>query len=172
MRSWLASEDWFAVWLGAVFVGLALPAAAGYDLLGWIASPQVWLDAASAIRPVSKAYAALPGPVSLLFTYLLLLVLVGMGAAAQRYDVRAFLPSFTAIFWISVGCWLLGHYAYIALTPEKRGAMGISWSLGLTGEAGYLVALLAGLFVGNVLPRVAAGSRPRRGRNGSSRPRS
>ncbi len=157
MRSWLASEDWFAVWLGAVFVGLALPAAAGYDLLGWIASPQVWLDAASAIRPVSKAYAALPGPVSLLFTYLLLLVLVGMGAAAQRYDVRAFLPSFTAIFWISVGCWLLGHYAYIALTPEKRGAMGISWSLGLTGEAGYLVALLAGLFVGNVVPRVAAG---------------
>ena len=157
MRSWLASEDWFAVWLGAVFVGLALPAAAGYDLLGWIASPQVWLDAASAIRPVSNAYAALPGPVSLLFTYLLLLVLVGMGADAQRYDVRAFLPSFTAIFWISVGCWLLGHYAYIALTPEKRGAMGISWSLGLTGEAGYLVALLAGLFVGNVVPRVAAG---------------
>ena len=160
MRSWLASEDWFAVWLGAVFVGLALPAAAGYDLLGWIASPQVWLDAASAIRPVSKAYAALPGPVSLLFTYLLLLALVGMGAAAQRYDVRAFLPSFTAIFWISLGCWLLGHYAYIALTPEKRGAMGISWSLGLTGEAGYLVALLAGLFVGNVVPRVAAGLKP------------
>jgi uncharacterized membrane protein YadS len=67
------------------------------------------------------------------------------------------MPSFTAIFWISVGCWLLGHYAYIALTPEKRGAMGISWSLGLTGEAGYLVALLAGLFVANVVPRVAAG---------------
>src|SRR5271166_704157 len=41
---------------------------------------------------------------------------------------------------------------------ERRwGAMGISWSLGLTGEAGYLVALLAGLFVGNVVPRVAAG---------------
>ena len=55
---------------------------------------------------------------------------------------------------------LLGHYAYIAQTPDKRPATGISWSLGLTGEAGYLVALLAGLFVANVLPSVAVRLKP------------
>ena len=33
--------------------------------------------------------------------------------------------------------------------------MGISWSLGLTGEAGFIVALLAGLAVGNFLPGLA-----------------
>ena len=32
---------------------------------------------------------------------------------------------------------------------------GISWSLKLTNEGGYIVALLAGLIIGNFLPRFA-----------------
>ena len=164
MRSWFVSDDWFAVWLGLVVVILALPAAAGVDLLGWFAAPQVWLEAGKAVRPVSKAYAGVSAPASLFLTYLFILVLVGAGAAVQRHDLRKFLPAFTAIFWISVACWLAGHYAYIAQTPDKRAGMGISWSLGLTGEAGYLVALLAGLAVGNLSPgfasRLSAAARP------------
>ena len=101
-----------------------------------------------------------PGFASLLFTYLLVLGLVVACAAARKIDLRTFIPSFTAIFWASVGCLLLGHFAYIAQTPDKRAGMGIGWSLGLTGEAGYLVALLAGLFVGNVLPALAARLKP------------
>jgi uncharacterized membrane protein YadS len=31
----------------------------------------------------------------------------------------------------------------------------VEWSLGLTGEAGYLLALIGGLLIGNILPRVA-----------------
>ena len=69
--------------------------------------------------------------------------------------LRKFVPAFTVIYWVSILCWLIGHYAYIAQTPDKRGAMGITWSLGLTGEAGFIVALLAGLAVGNFLPGVA-----------------
>jgi uncharacterized membrane protein YadS len=156
MQAWLSTEDWWAVWLGLLIVVLALPTAAGFDLLGWVAATQVWLDLAKAVSPVSRAYAGLPGLVGLLLTYLLMLGLVGLGAFAQRFNLRRFLPGFTVIFWVSYLCWLAGHYAYIAQTPDKRTAMGLSWSLGLTGEAGFIVALLAGLVIGNFLPGLTA----------------
>lgn len=156
MRSWLVTEDGWAVWLGLLVVALTLPTAAGYDLLGWVAATQIWLDPFRAIAPASKAYAGWSGLVSLALTYLLVLTLVGLGAWVMGFRLRRFLAGFTVIFWVSSLCWMLGHYAYIAQTPDKRAAMGLSWSLGLTGEAGYLVALAAGLFVGNLLPGVAA----------------
>jgi uncharacterized membrane protein YadS len=156
VKAWYASEDWFAVWLGLLVVGLSLPAAAGVDLLGWLAAPQVWLDVGKAVQPVSKAYAGLPGAASLALTYLFLLAVVGLGARLQGFDLRRFLTGFTVIFWLSAGAWVLGHYAYIAQTPDKRAGIGISWSLGLTGEAGFILALLGGLLIGNVFPRVAA----------------
>src|SRR5439155_122585 len=53
-------------------------------------------------------------------------------------------------------CWLAGNHAYIAATPDKRAGFGIPWSLSLTGEAGFIVALLAGLVVGNFFPRASA----------------
>ena len=49
---------------------------------------------------------------------------------------------FTAIFWLSAACLVLGHYAYIAQTPDKRPAMGISWSLGSVFFGCGLAALL------------------------------
>ena len=69
MKAWYASEDWFAVWLGLLVVGLSLPAAAGVDLLGWLAAPQVWLGVGKAVQPVSRAYAGLPVTASLALTY-------------------------------------------------------------------------------------------------------
>ncbi len=62
------------------------------------------------------------------------------------------MAGFTVVFCISYFCWLAGHYGYIAQTPDKQAKMGIGWSLGLTGEAGYILALLAGLAIGNFLP--------------------
>jgi uncharacterized membrane protein YadS len=160
VRFWFRSEDWFAVWLGLAIVLLALPAAAGFDLLGWVAAPRVWLYPTDAVRPVSTKYTNLAGPASLSFTYVLVLALVCVCAAIRKIDLRTFIPTFTVIFWVSALSLLLGHYAYIAQTPDKRPATGIGWSLGLTGEAGFLVALLAGLFVANVLPSVAARLKP------------
>ncbi len=155
MKAWYATEDGLAVWLGLIVVVLALPAAAGVDLLGWLAAPQVWLEAGKLAQPISKAYAGLPVVVSLLATFGFFLALNGLGAYLLGLDLRRFLPAFSVIFWVSVSCWLIGHYGYIAQTPDKRAAMGISWSLGLTGEAGFIVALLAGLLVGNLLPGLA-----------------
>ena len=99
---WFASEDWFAVWLGVAVVLLALPTAAGVDLLGWVAAPRVWLYPLDAVRPVSPKFAAVSGVVSLLFTYVLVLGLVGACAAVRKIDLRSFIPSFTLLFWLSV----------------------------------------------------------------------
>jgi hypothetical protein len=156
VRSWYATEDGLAVWLGLIVVGLALPAAAGVDLLGWLAAPQVWLVAGNAVKPISKAYAGVPAAVSLIATFTLILALVSLGAFCLGIALRKFVPAFSLIYGISILCWLIGHYAYIALTPDKRAAMGITWSLGLTGEAGFIVALLAGLSIGNFFPKLAA----------------
>jgi len=156
LRSWHTTEDGLAVWLGLIVVGLALPAAAGVDLLGWLAAPQVWIEASKAVQPISKAYAGWPGAFSLLATVAFILALVGVGAFWLGLELRKFVPAFTIIYCVSVFCWLIGHYAYIAQTPDKRAATGISWSLGLTGEAGFIVALLAGLSIGNFLSGLTA----------------
>jgi uncharacterized membrane protein YadS len=70
-------------------------------------------------------------------------------------NLRKFALGFTVLFAVSYLCWLLGHNAYLAATPEKRRDFGIEQSLGLTGEAGFIVALLAGLIVGNLFPGAA-----------------
>jgi hypothetical protein len=129
VRSWFTSEDWFAVWLGGVIVLLALPTAAGVDLLGWVAAPRIWLNPTEAVRAVSTHYSALPGFVSLLLTYLLVLLLVSTCARVRGIELRSFIPSFSVIFWASAASWVLGHYAYIAQTPDKRSAIKIGRSL-------------------------------------------
>jgi uncharacterized membrane protein YadS len=155
VKAWYATEDGLAVWLGLIVVVMALPTAAGVDLLGWLMAPQVWLEAGKAAQPVSKAYAGMPTIVSLLATFGFFLTLNGLGAYLLGFDLRRFLPAFSVIFCVSISCWLIGHYGYIAQTPDKRATMGISWSLGLTGEAGFIVALLVGLLIGNFLPGLA-----------------
>ena len=149
------SEDWLAVWGGLLIFALSLGVLAGGDLLGWGVKTQVWLKLANALSPVSKAYGTLPGLLSLLATYLFLLWQPRWAPWLLRLPVARFPGGFTAIFWISYACWIAGSYAYIAATPDKLKSFGISWSLNLTSEAGFIIALLAGLVVGNFFPRFA-----------------
>jgi uncharacterized membrane protein YadS len=156
MRDWLKTEDWWAVWIGLLVFALSLGPLAGLDLLGWAITLQEWVDPGKALGPASKQYAGLPAWASLLLTYLFLLAVLSAGAASMGLDLRRFILGFTVIFWVSYFCLFLGNYAYIATTtPKKRAEFGIPWSVGLTGEAGYVLALLAGLVVGNFLPRAA-----------------
>ena len=152
----LASEDWWSVWLGLGVFLLSIGVLVGVDLLGWAAKSQVWLSPASSVIPVSPAYASVPSVVSILATYVFLLVATSIGAKFLGAAVARFAASFTVVYWVSYGCWVLGHFAYIAATPDKLGALGIGWSLNLTGEAGFVLALVVGLLVGNVFPRGAA----------------
>ena len=164
------SEDWLAVWGGLLIFTLSLGVLAGVNLLGWgvktqewlqlakalaPVSPQVWLKSLNALEPSLTSYGWLPGVLSLLATYCFLLLATTLGAIALRLPLAAFARGFTAVFWISYACWIAGSYAYIAATPDKLKSLGIPWSLNLTAEAGFIIALVAGLVVGNFLPGFA-----------------
>lgn len=149
------TEDWLALTIGILLFGIGLFALAGFQPFGWVAKATVWLDPAKAVGPVSSAYKTLPGLASLGLTYLLLVLVFGAAARLLGTAFRAFLGPFTLVFAISYICYALGHYAYIAATSDQLKKWGISWSLNLTGEAGYILALLAGLAVGNFFPRLS-----------------
>src|SRR5713101_9909615 len=111
------SEDWLSVWIGLLVFVLALGMLAGVDVLGWVVTTGVWTDLSKALAPISKAYSGLGGVGALVATYVGLLVLMTAGAAALRADVGRFALGFTAVFWISYLCWIIGSYANLAVNP-------------------------------------------------------
>jgi uncharacterized membrane protein YadS len=146
------SEDWLAVYIGVLIVFAALASMFGADLLGWAAKSQVWIDITKSITTASGSYEALAGMPALILTFLFLLLIMGLGARALNADVKRFATGFALIFFIAYLCRIAGGWAYIAATPDKRAAYGIDWSMSLTAEAGYIVALLVGLIIGNFVP--------------------
>ncbi len=150
------SEDWLSLWIGLFVFVLGLGFFLGIDLLGWGVKTSVWVDITKAITPMSASFKAMPGIVALFFTYLFMLVLAMVGAMGVRANIGRFILAFTLVFWISYACFLTGNYAYIAAnTPAQMKSFGIGWALKLTGEAGFIVALLVGLIIGNFFPRFA-----------------
>src|SRR3989454_305856 len=151
------TEDWLSVWIGlAVFV-LAFGVLAGFDVLGWVVTTAVWTDASKALAPLSKSYARIGGIGALVATYVALVVVLGAGAAALGANVKRFALGFTAVFWISYLCWIAGSWANFAVTtPAEMQKFGLGWSLKLTNEGGFIIALLVGLAIGNFLPSFAA----------------
>jgi uncharacterized membrane protein YadS len=152
MKNVWNNEDGWALGIGLGLFTLALGTVAGMDVLGWAVTTQLWRDPLQALQPVSKTYASWGGRMALVLTFLFLLGGLTIAILVMGGKWRRFIPSFAVVFGVSFLCWWLGHWIYIAATPDKREAWGISWSLGLTGEAGYLLALLAGLLLGNLWP--------------------
>jgi len=117
----------------------------------------VWANIGTALAPVSKAYAGLGGVGSLIATYVGLLVIMTAGAAALGANVGRFILAFTVVFLISYICWIIGSNVHVALnTPDAMQKAGITWSLRLTAEGGFVIALIVGLIVGNFMPGFAA----------------
>jgi uncharacterized membrane protein YadS len=153
--TWI-NEDWLSVGIGLLIFALALASLGGTDLLGWAVTTAVWTNLTQALGPVSKAYAALGGFGALIATYVALLVGLSIAAATLNADVKRFALAFTAVFWIAYASWIVGSYAYVAaVTPADLQKFGIGWSLKLTNEGGYIVALIAGLIIANFFPRFA-----------------
>ena len=150
------SEDWLSVAIGlAVFV-LALAGLSGTDFLGWVVTTSVWTDPGKALAPISKVYGELGGAGALIVTYLALLAILSAAAAALKAHVARFAIAFSAVFWIAYASWIVGSYAYLAaVTPADLQKFGIGWSLKLTSEGGFIVALLAGIVIANFFPRFA-----------------
>jgi uncharacterized membrane protein YadS len=91
---------------------------------------------------------------SLVLTYLFALVIMSLGAVAMGANLPRFIVGFTMAFWLSYLCWFLGHYAYIAATKEQIAKLNIPWAMSLTGEIGFIIALILGLVIGNFFPRL------------------
>jgi uncharacterized membrane protein YadS len=154
------NEDWLAVIIGLFIFVLGLAAAVHVDLIGWVVNTSVWINLGNALAPASKSYASLGGAGALIATYVALTVVLSLGAAALKADVKRFAFAFTAVFWIAYASWIIGNYAiFAAVTPADQQKFGISWSLRLTNEGGYIFALIAGLIIANFLPRFAAALR-------------
>jgi uncharacterized membrane protein YadS len=149
------SEDWLSLWLGLAIFVLSVAVFFHIDLLGWGTKTSVWTQVGTAFAPISKAYASLSGMASLFITYVFVFCVMGIGAILLKANLKKFAIGFTLVYWISTACWLLGNYAYVAATPDKLRSLKIGWSMNLTGEAGYVIALIAGILVGNFLPRLA-----------------
>jgi uncharacterized membrane protein YadS len=150
------SEDWLSVWIGLLIFVLSLAVLAGGDLLGWVVTTNVWTDLSKALGAASKAYSGLGGLGALIVTYVALLVVMTAGAVALKANVARFAMGFTAVFWLAYICWIIGSWANFAVnTPAAMKQFGITWSLRLTAEGGFIVALLGGLFVGNFMPGFA-----------------
>jgi uncharacterized membrane protein YadS len=153
-RGW--SEDWLAVVAGAAVFVLALGLLFGSNLLGWVTGPRTWLEIGKSVRPVSSAYAQVDALLLLLVTYAFVLALMTAAAALLGMSIPKFIAGFTLLYWLSYLSWVLGNYAYIAVTtPAEMQRLGLGWSLRLTGEFGYVLALLIGLAIANLLPMAA-----------------
>src|SRR6266478_1524357 len=150
------SEDWLSVIIGLVIFVLALAVLANVDLIGWVVTTSVWSNFGQALGTASKTYAPLGGAGALLATYAALLVVLSAAAVALKAEVKKFALAFTAVFWIAYASWVVGSYAnFAAVTPAELQKFGITWSLRLTNEGGFIFALLAGLIIANVFPRFA-----------------
>jgi uncharacterized membrane protein YadS len=149
------NEDWLAVWLGLFVFALSLGRLFGVDLLGWAVTTSVWTNPSHALAPVTKGYAGFSGAAAWLATFLFVAGLLTLGAMTLGLRAARFLIPFNAVFCIAYLAWFVGSWAHIAAAPNARAAFHITWSLGLTNEAGFIVALLAGLLIGNAFPRAA-----------------
>ena len=150
------NEDWLAVVLGLAIFVLALAALVNVDLVGWVVTTSVWINLGQALKATSTSFASLGGVGALIATYVALLVVLSAGAAALKSNVTKFALAFTAVFWIAYASWVIGNYAnFAAVTPAEQQKFGINWSLKLTGEGGYIFALIAGLIIANFFPRFA-----------------
>lgn len=151
------TEDWLAVVIGLVIVVAGLAGAYGSDVIGWIVTTRVWTDPGAGLAPATAAYARLGGVGAFVLSWLVLTVVLSVGVLALQRDVKRFALRFTVLFWLAYASWFVGSYAHLAaITPAEQAKYGIDWSLKLTNEGGYLVALIAGLIVANFFPRLAA----------------
>jgi uncharacterized membrane protein YadS len=154
-KRWL-TEDKLALIMGLILFALGLFSFAGVDLLGWGVSTNTWINPGQIFSVTAKAdYGGLNGYASLFLTYAFITLFLSFGVKFLGGDVPKFIKSFTVVFFLSMICWAAGHYAVIAATPDKLEKFGLTWAMGLTGEAGFIVALVVGIVIGNFFPGFA-----------------
>ena len=154
-RKWydgmFSTEDWWAFWIGAFFVTLAIIGAAlNLPLTGWIVKFKGWVKFSDSFAPSFKG---LMSPwASLIVSYIIFTIITGIAAAIMRWNVKDYIASWTIIFILTVIAYIIGKNAYISAPPNKWAHYGIKQGLQF-GGAYYVLALLIGLIIGNFAPK-------------------
>ncbi len=145
-----SNDDIWALFLGLAVVGLALFGLAGYQPLGWAAKFEEWVVPAKAVKPVAWA---LPGWLALAASVAAVTSILSLRLVVLGKSVISAATASAVVVILGLGSYLLGHHACVAATDDSK--FVVPFRLGLTGEAGYLVALFTGLALGNLFPGAA-----------------
>jgi len=155
------TEDWLAAGIGLFIVLLAFLGLSGTNFLGWAVSTSVWTDPSHALAPAAKTFSSLGGIPALLLTYVSLLIVLSIGVLITGANVARFATTFTVLFFLAYASWFIGNYAHFAaVTPADLKKFDIDWSLKLTAEGGFIIALVLGIVIANFLPRFAEWLKP------------
>ncbi len=145
------NEDKVACVLGGFVFLLGLCKFAGLDLVGWILKMGMWVDDPMVcFKAATKGY--MEGWQALLATYVFVTLGLSVGIKMMKGNPIKFIGAFTVIFFIAVACYVCGANAYIAANPTQLAKQGIPWALGLSTEAGLILALIVGILLGNLAP--------------------
>jgi uncharacterized membrane protein YadS len=165
-----ATEDWWSVWIGLAIFAASLLALLGPDVVGWMVRPRPWewTDVTGEFAwskwfaPSGSNYAGWHPLVAFLTTYAIFTSLFAIGARFLGLDVRRFVLGFSVLFVVTWASWVLGnelHLTMVDATVDGRNRYAdaaLSWGLQLGEGAPYLLALAAGLAIGNFAKGLAA----------------
>lgn len=150
-KAWaLKTEDWWALWIGLFLFFLGFVILAGVDIVGWLPGPAKWMDINKAI------VGGHPLAASMIGGWIFITALLCIAAKFLEKNTKRFFVAFSIIYWITWACWLFPHHAYLSATPLDYEKFGISNSAMLGSGAAYLIALVVGFFIGNILRKQAA----------------
>jgi uncharacterized membrane protein YadS len=126
-------EDWWAVWIGLTIFGLSLPSYFGVYTLGWAPAAKSWTDITQALT--SKIFNPWIG---LLASFVFLAFLLIPVTKFNGVKSREWIKGFSVIFFASWAIWIFSNY-----TPLVK-VIG-------SAEVGYIIALVAGIIVTNIV---------------------
>ncbi len=166
----LRTEDWWAVWIGLAIFAASLASLGGVDLVGWMARPRPWewTDLVGAfawsklLAPAGAAYSGWHSLASFAVTYAVFTALFALGARFLQLDVRRFVLGFTVLFVVTWAAWIAGNELHLTTVDAEVDGRNryrdaaLSWGLQLGEGAPYLLALIAGLAIGNFAKGFAA----------------
>jgi uncharacterized membrane protein YadS len=153
----------------AIFAA-SLASLAGIDLVGWMARPRAWewtnlageFAWSKLFAPAGAAYASWHPLASMAATYLVFTALFATGARFLHLDVRRFVAGFTVLFAVTWAAWVVGNELHLTIVDaavdgrNRYAEAALSWGLQLGEGAPYLLALIAGLAIGNFARGFAA----------------
>ena len=141
----LATEDWWAVWIGLALFAASLASLAGVDLVGWMVRPRPWewtdlTDAfawSKLFSPAGTRYSGWHALAAFAMTYAVFTALFALGARFLRLDVGRFVKGFTVLFAVTWLAWIAGnelHLTMVDATVDGRNRYqeaALSWGLQL-----------------------------------------